>query len=81
MLLSYVAAGLGDSLSSEMASSWTKLLDIMVSIVEGEMEGDVDEGLKSSAFTDVDIKAVEKSFELFKATATNKELGIGFFEK
>ena len=80
-MLSYVAAGLGDSLSPEMASSWTKLLDIMVTIVEGEIKGAVDERLLKSVLTEVDIKAVEESFERFKTSASYKDLGVGFFEK
>ena len=81
VLLSYVAAGLGESLSPEMASSWSKLLDTMVAIVEGEEKGAVDDGLRESVLVEADIKAVEESFELFQNSASYKDLGIGFFKK
>ena len=81
MLLSYVAAGLRESLSPEMASSWTKLLDTMVAIVEGEETVAVDDGLRENVLFEADIKAVEESFELLRNSASYKDLGIGFFKK
>lgn len=38
VLLSYLAAGLGDSLTTEMATAWTKMLDTMVTLVQQELK-------------------------------------------
>ena len=38
VLLSYISAGLGDSLTTQMETAWTKFLNTMVNVVEEEME-------------------------------------------
>ena len=38
VLLAYLSAGLGDSLTPQMETAWTKFLDIMVNVVEEEMD-------------------------------------------
>ena len=93
VLLKYLSAGLGDTFTEEVSTAWTKLLNAMATVVQGELDN-ISSNKQRQIISDKpkgpfeiphyilkpeDVKAIEESFSLVAASASVQDLGIGFF--
>ena len=69
VLLTYLSNVLGDSLTPDVATGWTKLLAITVDIVSSEID----------PLTAEDVEAIEESWQMVTALAGPADLGTGLF--